>query len=180
MLGSSLIANFLLPKFAHIWVITCFRSSPKKPLDLTYFENGTKTTHSMHCPTRRSITERSALARCKTHHTKQGGPRTKTTTTTTCQQQHTTPNHPTTQPPNNQQCAAREMTQHHTTKKHKDTHVHAHAYVHAHVYIYMYLYMYVYVYMHMSVFIFLTKKTQSGTRTFHDVYCSKPLTFHNG
>ena len=28
---------------------------------------------------------------------------------------------------------------------------------------------------------FLTKKKKkSGTRTFHDVYCSKPLTFHNG
>ena len=24
------------------------------------------------------------------------------------------------------------------------------------------------------------EKTESGTRTFHDVYCSKPLTFHNG
>ena len=27
---------------------------------------------------------------------------------------------------------------------------------------------------------FLTKETQSGTRRFHDVYCSKPYTFHNG
>ena len=27
---------------------------------------------------------------------------------------------------------------------------------------------------------FLTIETQSGTRRFHDVYCSKPLTFHNG
>ena len=45
--------SFCLPKFAHIWIITCFRGSPKKPLDLTYFENGAS-----------SIIERSALARC--------------------------------------------------------------------------------------------------------------------
>ena len=44
---------FRLPKFAHIWVITCFRGSPKKALDLTYIENGAS-----------SIIERSALARC--------------------------------------------------------------------------------------------------------------------
>ena len=41
----------------------------------------------------------------------------------------------------------------------------------------MYIIVYVYVYMHMSVFIFLTKETQSGTRRFHDVHCSKRLTF---
>ena len=46
---------------------------------------------------------------------------------------------------------------------------------------YVYIIVYVYVYVHMSVVLFLTKKkTQSGTRTFHDVYCSKRLTFHNG
>ena len=44
---------FCLPKFAHIRDITCFRGSPKKPLDLTFFENGAS-----------SIIERSALARC--------------------------------------------------------------------------------------------------------------------
>ena len=48
------------------------------------------------------------------------------------------------------------------------------------MYMYSKMYAYVNVYMHMSVFIFLTKKTQSGTRAFHDVYCSKLLTFHNG
>ena len=44
---------FCLPKFAHIWVITCFRGSPKNPLDLTYIEIGAS-----------SIIERSALAHC--------------------------------------------------------------------------------------------------------------------
>ena len=44
---------FCLPGFAHIRVITCFRGSQKKPLDLTCIENGAS-----------SIIERSALARC--------------------------------------------------------------------------------------------------------------------
>ena len=43
---------FCLPKFAHTWVITCFRGSPKKRLDLAHIENGAS-----------SIIERSALAR---------------------------------------------------------------------------------------------------------------------
>ena len=104
---------FCLPKFAHMWVITCFRGSPKKPLDLTYFENGTRTTHSMYCPTRRSI----ICPLQKTHHTKLEGPRTK--------EHHDNdipPNHPT----NNEQ-RAHDMTRLHTTNKHKNTHVHSHA-----------------------------------------------------
>ena len=113
---------FCLLTFGHIWVTTCFTGSPKKPLDLTYFENGARTTHSMYCPTRRSIIESSALACCKKliirpHHT-------------------TPPNHPT----NNQQRAAHDMTRHHTTKKHKDTHIHAHANVHAHVHVHDFVY----------------------------------------
>ena len=47
---------FCLPKFAHMWIITCFRGSPKKPLDLTYIENIENGASS--------IIERSALARC--------------------------------------------------------------------------------------------------------------------
>ena len=47
---------FCLPKFSHIWDITCFRGSPKKPLDLTFIENGAS-----------SNIERSALARCNVH-----------------------------------------------------------------------------------------------------------------
>ena len=57
-----------------------------------------------------------------------------------------------------------------------------HTYIHTYMYMYMYMYMYIYISMYMSVSLFcsfLTKK-QFGTRTFHDVYCPKPLTFHNG
>ena len=53
MLGSSLITNFLLAMNGPHRFITSFRGSPKKPLDLTFFENGAS-----------SIIERSALARC--------------------------------------------------------------------------------------------------------------------
>ena len=83
---------------------------------------------------------------------------------------HTTPHHAT---PNH----ARHTTWHHTTKKTKTHTTHTHMYVYMYLYMYLYMYVYVYVYMYvcMYVYIHLTKK-----RTFHDVYCSKPLTFHNG
>ena len=55
---------------------------------------------------------------------------------------------------------------------------------HAYIYMYIHISMYIYTSKNMSmslIFSFLTKKkTRSGTRTFHDVYCSKPLTCHNG
>ena len=184
---------FCLPKFAHIWVITCFRGSPKKPLDLTFIENGAS-----------SIIERSALARCNVLII-----RNRNSLQTICsatfapllscsfffplffyddamrmtttqgqrppRQRHVdnTP-HPTTQPTTTRD------TRHDTAPHNKKTKTHT----------YTHMYMYLYVYMHMSVFMYMSvsyfcsflskKKTQSGTRTFHDVYCSKPLTFHNG
>ena len=183
---------FCLPKFAHIWVITCFRGSPKKPLDPTFFENGAS-----------SIIERSALARYNVLII-----RNRNTLQTICsatfapflscsffflffyddamrgtttqgqrppRQRHvdnTTP-HPTTQPTTTRD------TRHDTAphnKKNKDTQVHAHVHVSVCVYVH------VGVHVHVGVIFcsFLMKKTKSGTRAFHDVYCSKPLTFHNG
>ena len=47
---------FCLPEFSQMWDITCFRGSPKKPLDLKFIENGAS-----------SNIERSALARCNVH-----------------------------------------------------------------------------------------------------------------
>ena len=63
-------------------------------------------------------------------------------------------------------------TTHHTTPHNPTTQptpnrVHAHEDVH------------VFVYNCVCVCVYLSTKTQSGTRTFHDVHCSKPLTFHN-
>ena len=157
---------FCLLKFADIWVITCFRGSQKKPLDLTYFENGTKTTHSMYCPTRtlNHWTLRSRPVQY-THHTKQQRP--KTRTTTTCRQQHTTPH--SIQPPN-QQRAAHDMTKHHTTKKHRHTRActctctrtctsartSKHTCVYVHVFVCVCVCACVYAYV-LSVFIFLKK-----------------------
>ena len=117
--------QFRSQKFAHIWVTTCFRDSPKKPLILTFFENienMARTTHSMCCPTRRSIIERSALARCnmliirskKDQGQRQERPRTKTTKTTTCRHQHTTPHH-------TNKARAHDMTRQGTTKKQRHT-----------------------------------------------------------
>ena len=104
--------------------ITCFRGSPKKPLDLAYFENEAS-----------SIIERSALALCnvliiRNKNTLQtirsatfapflscsffflffyDDAMRGTTTTTTCRQHHTTPNQ--------QRRATHDVTRHHTTKK---------------------------------------------------------------
>ena len=146
------------------------------------------------------LIERSALARCNvlTHHTKQEhssdyvfsdlcatsfllfllpfcfsmttqweGPRHKD------KDHHdyvdnTTP-HPTTQP-----TTTRDTRHGHGTtqqKKNKDTHVHAH--VHVSVCVFVHVVCSCACRCHFCSF--LTKKTQSGTRTFHDVYCSKPL-----
>ena len=63
----------------------------------------------MHCPTRRSIIERSTLA---IHSSYEAG-RTKNKDTTP---HHTTPHHPT-----NQRRAAHDMTRHHTTKTQRHT-----------------------------------------------------------
>ena len=97
------------------------------------------------------------------------------------QQQHATTEHNTTkdnrhlttsderQTKNNERRrATHDMTRHHATNKHK-RHTHAHAHVYVHVYVGVTILVH-----------FLTKKTQFGTRTFHDVCCSWPLTFHNG
>ena len=89
---------------------------------------------------------------------------------------HTTPHRPTPNHPTTQPRAGHDVTRQHTTKKTK-THTYTHMCMHMYlyVYLYMYVYVYVYIYVYMYVYIYLTKK-----RTFHDVYCSKPLTFHNG
>ena len=97
---------------------------------------------------------------------------------------------------NEQRRATHDMTRHHTTNKHKDTdaHVVVYVYVFAHVHVWVYVYVGVNVHVHVHVYVYvgasahvgvtflLTShaKTQSGTRTFHDVCCSKPLTFRNG
>ena len=84
------------------------------------------------------------------------------------QTHHTTPHHPT-----------ERDTRHDTAphNKNTDTHEHAHENLHAHE-IHTCLKMYVYVYV-CKVFTILKKK-HSGTSTFRDAYCSKPLTFHKG
>ena len=170
---------FCLPKFAHIWVITCFRGSPKKPLDLTYVENGARTTHSMHCLTRRSSYE-ARRTKDKDDHDNDMSTTTHRTTPTT----PTTPNHPTTRGTR------------HTTNKHKDTHTNTHMYMYTHMicvcvcmyvyvyvkmytYVYVYMYVYVYVYVYMSVFILLTEKR--SLEHVPSMMCAvpSPLTFHS-
>ena len=43
------------------------------------------------------------------------------------------------------------------------------------------IYIYIYIFMSVSCFAHFSRKNVVwNTRTFHDVYCSKPLTFHNG
>ena len=138
---------FCLPKFAHIRDITCFRGSPKKPLDLTFFENGVS-----------SIIERSALARCNVltirnrntlqticsatfapflsssfyfSMTQWEGPRHKDNDHHD-NDMSTTPHH--TQPPNQQRRATHDMTRHHTTKITK-----THTYTHMYMSVFMYM-----------------------------------------
>ena len=116
---------FSLPKFAHVGLPRGQRFTKSNHWILPILRMGASSTHSMHCPTRRSIIGRSALVRCKKPiiRSRKDQPRTRTTTTTT---DHTTPHHthPTTR-------GTRHDTAPHS--KNKDTHVHAHAYVYTHV-----------------------------------------------
>ena len=171
MLGSSLIANFLLTKICPYGLSRASEVHQRNPWILPFSRMG----RGQHMPCTVQLDAQSferSLARCNF--------------STTTRAPHTpTPHH--TQPPNhptnNQQRAAQGTTQQKNTK----THTYTHMYMYKHMYIYMYLYLYVYVYvyvnMYMSVSPFLLishEKTRSGTRAFHDVYCSKHLTFHNG
>ena len=145
MLNSSLFANFLLTKICLIWVITYFRGSPKKPLDLTYFENG----RGQHIPCTVQLDAQSLnapLLPVAIYSSHEAG---RTTTTTICRQQHTTPTPHHTQPPN-QQRTAHDMTRHFTTKN-KDTHVHAHVngykcFLRVHVVVYVHVFVHVHLF----------------------------------
>ena len=100
------------------------------------------------------------------HYTKQEGPRTRTTTTTTCRQQHTTQHHP----PHPTTPTTRGTR--HATAPHNRKHEHAHVNLFVCECV-----LYVYVYVCACA---CHGKTQSGTRTYHDVFCPSTLTSHNG
>ena len=109
-----------------------------------------------------SIIERSALARCNVLIIRSKKEHSSDYLFSDLRAIHTTP-HPTPPPtaPRN--------------KKNKDTHVHAH--VHVHVFVFVCVRVCVFVNININI---SHEKTLSGTRTFHDVYCSKHLTFQNG
>ena len=149
-----------------MWVITCFKRSPKKPLDLPYVKKKAK-----------SIIKRSALARCNVLIK-----RNKNTLQTTCSAtfapflscsfffyfsmttQLEGPRHKDKDHHDNDMSTAPHHTR--TTKQKRRATKQRHTHTRTctcpcH-----------------SFCSFLMKK--SGTRTFHVVYCSNPLTFHNG
>ena len=138
-----------------MWAITCFRGSPKKPLDLTFFEDGAS-----------SIIERSARARCTVLIM-----RNRSTLQTICSatfapflscsffffpffyddamrgtttqgQRHHDDNTTHTQPPNH---PTTRDTRHDTAPRNQKTKTHT----------YTHMYMYLFVYMYMSVFMYM-------------------------
>ena len=145
MLGSSLVANFLLVMNGPHRIITCFRGSPKVTTGSYPFF-----AQSLIAPLLPVAIHSSYEVRKK-----------------------------------NLQiiCSATFAP---TQQKKKQTHTYTYMYMYMHMYMYVYMYLYVYEYVHefvyvyVYVYIYTHEKTQSGTRTFHDMYCSKHLTFYNG
>ena len=146
MLGSSLIANFLLTIICphsglsrasevhqrNPWILPILRMGRGQRIPCTV-QLDAQSLNAPLLPFAKNSSYEARRTKDKDHHDND-------MSTTT---HHTTP-HPTT-PTNNQQRAAHDMTRHHTTKKHKYTHAHAHAYVHAHVYLHVFVYVHVFV-----------------------------------
>ena len=164
MLGSSLLANFLLTMNGPRRVTTCFRGSPKLTTGSYPFEEWSED-NTFHALSNSTLNRRTLRSR----------------PIATDRQQHTHTHHATlhhTAPhPITQRRAALDMTRHHTTKKNTKTHTYTHMYLYTHM-----TKTSICICMCLCTFwcSYFSRRTHSGTRAFHDVYCSKPLTFNNG
>ena len=127
---------FCLPKFAHMWVITCFRGSPKKPLRMGRGQHipctvqlDAQSLNAPLLPVAKNSSYEAGRTKDKDHHDYDMSSTT----------HHTTP-------PNQQRTTrTRHDTAPHNKKTQRHTRTRTCMYIYV-LYMYMYLYMHVYVY----------------------------------